>query len=127
VIGSSSSQRRETSVRKHSVPSKVNKTPVQAHQGGDVTFVSPSELPIKEGDLKELKVVDEGVKSKGLAEIKGVIVFVRSISDQIEVTDYGPRPIYRPGDVRQFNQEHRLVCMSGRRVDVGAGEPGPVC
>ena len=74
-----------------SIPSVVNEKPVKANEGGGVTAVRPSVLPVTQGQFNKTQLIDRIVEQRSFGGVKAVIISIIRIAAEIKIAADDPR------------------------------------
>lgn len=85
-------------------------------------LIGPGIEPIREINLIDVKFLDRFIEDVTKSSIDLPIVFVSSRPDQVEVTEYDPRPLDQRQHVDQTAEERQGAGVVRWAIAVGDGE-----
>lgn len=80
----------ENMVGESKIPFLIAKATVKLDKGCLSTLITPSELPVLQGDLMQLTSINDCAKTSHACEVEVAIVFVPSTVDHVEVSKDEP-------------------------------------
>jgi hypothetical protein len=118
MIGGGAGQRGEVGIRQDSIPSQANEGTIEPFKSGDVTFVGPGKVPIKEGQFNQAKVMNHIIKSFSFGAMKVGIIFLGGISNHVKIAADQPRRVSRRSKVLELSKKRRAQVWGGRSINI---------
>jgi len=84
------SERRKGSVRKDSVPGKIDEGTVKSFKGGGVTVVCPSVSPVQEWQFDQTHGVEAIIEGFSFGVMKILVVLFMGVANHIEIAKKHP-------------------------------------
>ena len=116
----------ERGVGEDRIPIYIDKAPVQPHQGWIGPVVAPSVRPVGQWDFNETKSIYKIVEVICFSKVEVIVVFVRRVASEIEVTNHNPRATNGCSNGRELSKEGLFLIPTYWRVHIRKGELGGI-